>query len=1207
MIFFVIYKMNHLNDIKIANKKEKRNECDVLKKKKKKVFPYIKKSKFDFEIINYFNLILFFFILSIINCQNYITIYTGYSSSSKIFLDSGNQYDGNIDRSTIKINGQIKTSSTRLFSFPYQRNTIIVYLDEELASIANLFENFKILLEVDLSQMSGRNVINAGNMFLGCSSLTSVKFGSFITSGIKYMDNMFNGCTSLKHVDFEKFNTNSLLTINNMFQNCASLTYLDLSKFSTSKIENMENMFKGCSSLKYLDVSNFITTNVRNMNNMFNGCSSLTTLDLSNFKIPRVTSLYNIFSGCNSLISLDISNFGNSGITNLAPIFQGLNNLEYLDISNFITTGVTTMKNLFKGFNKLKKLDLSKFNTNKVKNMEGMFYGCSGLTELNINGLKTSKVEYMNDMFNGCSSLISLNLYSFITNEVKNMRSMFNNCELIISLDLSNFKTINVLDISYMFSNCSSLKNINLDNFDISKVTSVESIFSNCISLTQLNISHFDTSKVTYSMKNIFYNCINLEYINIKKFVVLDNLNIELDDDIIFQTPENIVACIGENQTKLKEIIERKNCPTISCEDSWRKYQKTIIYGTNICMENCTKLPEFKYIIDNKCYQHCLIIEFFQNLCKVNYEDKMKLIQDIISSITNGTLDELIKLTIGNKSNFIVQDNKDMYQLTTIEEQNKFENLSSIDFAACKNILKAVYNISQEDDILVFKIDHFDDEFNIPIIEYGLFTKDGKIQLNLSYCNNVTIDYYIPININENELFKYFSNNSRYYDLCHPDEENGADLTLYDRRNDYNKKRIICEANCNLKNYNFTTKKAVCDCKVKTEFNFYEIVKFDKNKLFDLFKNFKKISNIEIVLCYKLLLKKNSFIYNIGSYIISGCILINIIFSIVFCTKGNKNLKNSINLLFGKNKNQNKNHRKSKNHKIKKLTLNRHKIIKNKDSRESKSLSALNIISGFNSNENSKKIKRNISKKRTALTLINKKTKKFPKNKLNDTEKNSLPYKEALKFDKRTYFQYYLSLIRTKHSIVFTFITNNDYNSKSIKICIFFFNYCLSLSVNALFFNDNTMHRLYEDKGQYNIIYQLPQIIYSLVISSVIGILINELSLAQKKILTFKKGKKIKPENIKKLIKCLSIKFCIFFVLDFLFLWCFWYYISIFCALYKNTQLHLIKDCSISFVTPLFTSFLINLAPGIFRIPSLRAKKKDKEYMYKFSGILEIF
>ena len=64
MIFFVIYKMNHLNDIKIANKKEKRNECDVLKKKKK-VFPYIKKSKFDFEIINYFNLILFFFILSI--------------------------------------------------------------------------------------------------------------------------------------------------------------------------------------------------------------------------------------------------------------------------------------------------------------------------------------------------------------------------------------------------------------------------------------------------------------------------------------------------------------------------------------------------------------------------------------------------------------------------------------------------------------------------------------------------------------------------------------------------------------------------------------------------------------------------------------------------------------------------------------------------------------------------------------------------------------------------------------------------------------------------------------------------------------------------------------------------------------------------------------------------------------------------------------
>ena len=40
----------------------------------------------------------------------------------------------------------------------------------------------------------------------------------------------------------------------------------------------------------------------------------------------------------------------------------------------------------------------------------------------------------------------------------------------------------------------------------------------------------------------------------------------------------------------------------------------------------------------------------------------------------------------------------------------------------------------------------------------------------------------------------------------------------------------------------------------------------------------------------------------------------------------------------------------------------------------------------------------------------------------NDFEMNNLPYDSALKFDKRTYFQYYLSLIRTKHIFFLHFI-----------------------------------------------------------------------------------------------------------------------------------------------------------------------------------------
>ena len=47
---------------------------------------------------------------------------------------------------------------------------------------------------------------------------------------------------------------------------------------------------------------------------------------------------------------------------------------------------------------------------------------------------------------------------------------------------------------------------------------------------------------------------------------------------------------------------------------------------------------------------------------------------------------------------------------------------------------------------------------------------------------------------------------------------------------------------------------------------------------------------------------------------------------------------------------------------------------------------------------------------------------------LNDQEMNSLKYKKAIKLDKRTYFQYYLYLIKKQHIILFTFIISNNYN-----------------------------------------------------------------------------------------------------------------------------------------------------------------------------------
>ena len=224
----------------------------------------------------------------------------------------------------------------------------------------------------------------------------------------------------------------------------------------------------------------------------------------------------------------------------------------------------------------------------------------------------------------------------------------------------------------------------------------------------------------------------------------------------------------------------------------------------------------------------------------------------------------------------------------------------------------------------------------------------------------------------------------------------------------------------------------------------------------------------------------------------------------------------------------------------------------------------------------------------------------------NDYELNSLFYMEALEIDNRSYFQYYFSLLRQKHIIVFTFITNNDYNSRIIKIFLFFFSFALYYTVNALFFNYTTLHKIYIDKGSFDFLFQIPQILYSTIISSIINIIVKTLSLSQKNILEIKEAKTNVQQVASNILKCLVIKFLLFFILSFLFLLLFWYYLSCFCAVYNNTQKHLIEDTLISYILSLIYPFLLNLIPGIFRIPSLRCKNKDKLCLYKFSQIVQI-
>ena len=270
-----------------------------------------------------------------------------------------------------------------------------------------------------------------------------------------------------------------------------------------------------------------------------------------------------------------------------------------------------------------------------------------------------------------------------------------------------------------------------------------------------------------------------------------------------------------------------------------------------------------------------------------------------------------------------------------------------------------------------------------------------------------------------------------------------------------------------------------------------------------------------------------------------------------------------------------------------------------------------------NNNDNSSS---NLSTK-TLKSQLNSKYKIFENKIMNDNEINLLEYEQAREKDKRTFCQYYFSLLRTKHILIlkyfkkikflcfyliFTFLQNQDYNSLSIKIYILFFTLAINYVISAMFYSDETMHKINVDKGSFDLTYQLPIMIYSLLISTIIKVVINNLGLYEEDILLFKKSKNKNLLEQQKVLFKIKCKIVLFYIITYILLFFFWIFLGCFCAVYKNTQIHLLIDVTSSFGLSFISPFIINLFPGIFRIPSLIGKIK-RPYLFKFSQILQYF
>ena len=1306
-IFFLI--LNKQKKFITKNKLIKEGKISDIKKNKK--YNQIIKNN---NIINksyiflYFLIIIFLpYSLSMDNFKklrkiNYIsTISLTISQQGNIQILS-DDFNNLPDR--IFLDNEEMTNIEKIYDF--SDSTIIVKLIwyNEFTNMSSLFSKCYNILTVDFSQFNSSLVNDMSQMFYQCYNLKEINFQNFNTTKVENMNSMFLYCSSLISLDISSFDTSSVTSMGSMFLYCSVLNSIDLSNFNTNSLTDISKMFKNCAGLETFDFSNFDSSKITNCNSLFHSCSNLKNITFNNFNTSSITDMSYMFNDCKELLFLDLSNFDMSNVEIVEYMFADCQKIEKIEFNNKIKMSkINSTVKMFKNCKKLISLDLSFIDTSQVTIMDYMFNNCNELQILNIPNFNTISVTSMVYIFSNCKNLQYLNGYSLVSNDLD---SEFERLPDNLTYCINSYYAENIIDIldakngeNNCLSICQKL-NLKIVIYDADKC------LSNCI--------HDDTYQLEYNNK-CYFQCppgtklskiignLCLEENEIETTLPFIDTTIPISTTIIIEDKSEITTIsvistipeeennipseykedttidteLGEKSNTLSDVTEivfsTLNSNDINLESEIKDTTKIdetdeITYNSinteNIINSTIIENEENNYFLISN---NCTINNFLNKLCEVenNSIDSINSMIEIIKyNIINKNMKSLLEnITNGEKQEFIIENGKIIYQITsTYNQHNKnYTNISYIKLGPCENKLKNIYNIEQNDTIILFKIDYYEDGLLFPIINYEYYHPKTFEKLNLDICEDDIIEIFMPIEIEEDEIYLHDPKNEYYNDKCCPTKnKNGPDIILIDRQEEFiNKNLSVCENNCEYGGYNIEMKQVICECKLKKEINMKPGYKIDKKKFFGKFKDIKNMMNLYILKCYKIILNKEGFIYNIGSYILLGTILFYIFSIFIFITKAfnyfniqlkdimknkqfcfknnNNNYNNNGDIKIYRNKDD-LNIRKAKTQKI--LTNKRIKnnvirkpkkkmkkfinknvppVKKRKKKKKNNTINKINSLKEsinksylikdklINSNINLDNKDMNIYHKKPILKLDNiYNNKSFLQFK--DYELNSLSYNDALKYDKRTYLQYYISLLKTKHLLIFTFLQNDDYNSTIIKICLFFFSFDLYFTINALFYTDSTIHEIYEESGAFNFIYHIPQIFYSSIISAVINVIVKNLSLSQKNLLQLKNEKNIEecPKKIEQILKCLKIKFTLFYIISFVFLLLFWYYITCFCVVYKNTQIHLIKDTIISFGLSLLYPFGINLIPGFLRIPALKDTQRNKKCLYGISKIIQI-
>ena len=780
------------------------------------------------KISNFFlikSLIILIIIPSFISDENRITIKLYQQGEGNLPIINGKEnargcpekiYEGTGDN-----NSENKCYPYLLYG-EHNLNLVWYYTFQDCS---NMFEYKTALVEIDLSHFNAREVKYMACMFQGCTSLKKVIMPDMKEYGLEHTEFMFKGCTNLISVKFQQdFRTPNVIQMNAMFQGCVNLLSINFpSNFRTNKVTQIQDMFSGCGSLPSIDFNIFQTSNVNNMAYLFQN-TKLTSYDLSYFDTSQETDVEYMFYNCIEVISLDLSHFDFSKMEKMDYMLSNNNKLEYVNFGNSeIKEGISII-NIFHNSNNKMVINVNKKKPEdffKNTNIDFAIVECGDLSIDFIKGnfsenkiicvpsckeLNNYKFKYINRCYIKCPENTITNYTNYICEKNET-----------IFWDYMPSTLHKIIPSTYSLKTFISTTFIELKEQETEKEKETTSlIITDTIKNTTI-LQEETTEKIdiTEKIKNTekIEKTEKLVKINTEK---IDKL--EFTEKIIPTEKYGLTEKLVENSEKI-EVTENTE-KEIRIENT-----EKITENTGKITENIEKITESTEKIVNNITIICKSKEFFLEKCpnkNLTPEEREIFDQNIITDIINGNLNEIISSVINEDKAILIHDQNDKYQISTLSGQNALKNMTYIDFSECENLSKTNYSLNISKELIIFKIEHLIEGINIPIIEYALFNNNGSVILDLTICENLFFDYTTPLTLDEKELYKYNLSSEYYTDLCAQYSFKDVDLTLYDRKYEYNEKNLsLCEYNCSYQGYDLNNSKVLCKCSPKNHLSFF--------------------------------------------------------------------------------------------------------------------------------------------------------------------------------------------------------------------------------------------------------------------------------------------------------------------------------------------------------------------------------------------------